>query len=527
MKLFSKLSSAAACLLAVVAMGFASCSSSDDPSTISFAGSSTITAYSDTTLEEVNFSTSDAWTSSINTTESWISYSPTSGDASGSYTITITLEPNDTGAARSATITLTCAGQPRTINITQSSMSLADSEAGTFFIGVAGESNDYIIKANDLSGGSIDINDNMAELEQSGYTWIFNDTYAVGLVYNQGDPGIGLSYKANADRTISKIGDFQITSRFTSYGFYDAYALTSVGGQTWANEDGSYATYEDGTQRKDAAIFNVINLGAFSLTEKVYPTYQMTGNNEQATFSGIVDMGNGEFLTGMVVSQAIDESATGGSSTGVINSPDSVWVASFSLDANLNPVLNRIYRDNRLSYSSGRYRSQYYSQISKADDGTVYVFSGSYESTTTKPCGALRINSGATEFDQSYYFNIEAQSSGYRFRRVWHIMGDYFMLEFYNETGSPTSTLNPATQYGIVNMTTQSFTWVTGLPHMNNIGSTGLPVTYNDKLYLPVVENADDSIPTIYIIEPTTGVATAGLQVTGASTIRSVGYMKY
>lgn len=527
MKLFSKLSTAAACLLAVVAMGFASCSSSDDGVNINLPQTTTVTAYRDTPTKEVSFSTNGTWTSRINTTEDWISYTPESGTGSDSYTITITLEPNNTGNVRHAVITINCDGQERIINVSQSTMSIAESQEGTFFIGVAGESNDYIITVSDITVGSVNITNNMAELEQSGYTWIFNDTYAVGLVYNQGDPGIGLGYKANSNKTISKVGDFQITSRFTSYGFYDAYALTSVGGQTWADEDGNYATYEDGTQRKDAAIFNVINLGAFSLTEKVYPTYQMTGNNEQATFSGIVDMGNGEFLTGMVVSQAIDESATGGSSTGVINSPDSVWVASFSLDANLNPVLNRIYRDNRLSYSSGRYRSQYYSQISKADDGTVYVFSGSYESTTTKPCGALRINSGATEFDQSYYFNIEAQSSGYRFRRVWHIMGDYFMLEFYNETGSPTSTLNPATQYGIVNMTTQSFTWVTGLPHMNNIGSTGLPVTYNDKLYLPVVENADDSIPTIYIIEPTTGVATAGLQVTGASTIRSVGYMKY
>ena len=40
-----------------------------------------------------------------------------------------------------------------------------------------------------------------------------------------------------------------------------------------------------------------------------------------------------------------------------------------------------------------------------ADDGTTYVFSGSYDENTTLPAGALKINKGEKEFDKTYYFN--------------------------------------------------------------------------------------------------------------------------
>ncbi|MCC8174534.1 MAG: DUF4374 domain-containing protein [Odoribacter sp.] len=390
----------------------------------------------------------------------------------------------------------------------------------TFFISAVGESSEYILQTQRIDSGEINIRPNVKELENSGYTWIFNTnpSVAIGLIYVQGDPGIGLGYGVDADSTLKELGQFLIPSRFTSYGFFENYALTSVGGQTIV-KDGSTLTHEDGTERIDGVTFNFINTTTLSSTQKTIETLNITGNGDQATFSGIVDMGNGEFLTGLVVSQPIDESATGGSSSGTVNYPDSVWIAAF--DANLN--LKRIYRDDRISYSSGRYRSQYYSQIGKTDDGTVYVFSGSYDSNTTRPCGALKIAKGGTEFDQNYYFNIEAKSDGYRFRKVWYIKDDYFLLEFYNEAGPITTTLAPATQYGIVNMAGEgSFQWISGLPDKDNITDTGLPYSYNGKMYFPITETTQKN-PSIYVIDPITATATRGLSITGASTIRAVG----
>ncbi|MDR0687845.1 MAG: DUF4374 domain-containing protein [Prevotellaceae bacterium] len=384
---------------------------------------------------------------------------------------------------------------------------------GTFFIAVAGESAQYILRANDLEAGNLSISDNVKELAQTGYTWIFNDdpSVAVGLIYQQGDPGIGLGFTVDpADSTLKESGQFQITSRFTSYGFFDKYALTSVGGQTPA----------DDTSRSDYVTFNFIDLSnKFALRDKSIPTLNITGNGEQATFSGVVDMGNGEFLTGLVVSQPKDASQTGGASSGAITHPDSVWVAAYDKDLNLK----RIYRSDKLSYSSGRFRSQYYSQIGKADDGSVYVFSGSYESATTKPCGALKINKNATTFDASYYFNIEEKTDGYRFRKVWHVTGNYFMLEFYNDK-TPSAT-GAATQYGIVDVASKTFNWVTGIPAKDQITGTGLPAAYNGKMYFPITATGAD--PAIYIIDPATATATKGISVTGASSISAVGRLAY
>jgi hypothetical protein len=389
---------------------------------------------------------------------------------------------------------------------------------GAFFIAATGESSQYILTADHPESGTMSIADNFKQLELSGYTWIFNSnpSVAVGLIYQQGDPGIGLGYIVNENGSLYESGQFLITSRFTSYGFFDRYALTSVGGVTPVDAQGNALTDAAGNPRTDGATFNFFDLkNNFASQNKTITTLNITGNGEQATFSGIVDMGNGEFLTGLVVSQPRDPNAGGGASSGAITYPDSVWVAAF--DANLN--LRRIYRDDRISYSSGRFRSQYYSQIAKAGDGNVYVFSGSYESTTTRPAGVLRINRDATAFDASYYFNIQEETDGYKFRKVWHITGNYFLLELYNDL-VPTTT-GAATQYGVVDVAGETFRWVTGIPAKDQITSTGLPASYGGKMYFPITAEAAD--PAIYIIDPATAEATKGLTVTGAASINAIG----
>jgi hypothetical protein len=389
---------------------------------------------------------------------------------------------------------------------------------GAFFISVTGESSEYIMQANNLETGDLIITDNIKQLELSGYTWIFNNSrgQAIGLIYQQGDPGIGLGYGVNPNGQFQELGQFQVVTRFTSYGFFDKYALTSVGGQTPVDANGNALVDINGNPRSDGVTFNLIDMdNSLAMTDKTITTLNMAGNGEQATFSGIVDMGNGEFLTGLVLSQPRDPNATGGASTGIVTYPDSVWVAAY--DANLN--LKRIYRDNRISYSSGRFRSQYYSQIAKGGDGNVYVFSGSYETASTKPCGALRIKAGDTDFDKSYYFNIEQLTDGYHFRKIWHITGDYFLLEFYNDT--EVSATGAATQYGVVNVATKSFNWVTGIPAKDKITGTGLPAAYNGKMYFPIT--AESANPAIYIIDPVTASATKGISIAGAKSINSVG----
>jgi len=418
-------------------------------------------------------------------------------------------------------------------------------ETGVFFISMQGDGAEYIGLVDEIESGSIvmgasDFN-YYKELELSGYTWIFNNkpSMGLGLIYSQGDPGLGLAYGV-VNNFLYQYPAFDISSRFTSYGFLSNYAITSVGGQSAIDENGDPVYLSNGEQRADMAIFNFYNMSNNMYSqEKTILTTNIAGNGEQATFSGIVDLGDGTFLTGMVLSQPKDpENSTGGSSTGAINYPDSVWVAKF--DQNLN--LQKIYRDNRISYSSGRYRSQYYSQIGKSDDGYIYVFSGSYDynaNATSKKAGAIRIDPSTDSFD-SYYFDIESASQGYRFRKVWHITGDYFLLEFYNHTGRLVGIDDPATQYGIVNMSAKSLNWIGGeWPSYSEISATGQPMAYAGKMYFPltvggiditdangeVVGTTAEQDPAIYIIDPVTAKAAKGLTIEGPSSIRAVGRM--
>lgn len=78
----------------------------------------------DLTAEGVTFTTTGAWTSQVipstkGTQPMWLSITPDHGDEAGTYTVSITLEANDTGADRTAEIIINCGNQKITITITQ------------------------------------------------------------------------------------------------------------------------------------------------------------------------------------------------------------------------------------------------------------------------------------------------------------------------------------------------------------------------------------------------------------------------
>lgn len=72
----------------------------------------------------VTFTTTGAWTSTIKSVRSgeadWVAITPDHGDAAGTYTIAITLTPNETGEERRAEIIITCGETKIVITIVQS-----------------------------------------------------------------------------------------------------------------------------------------------------------------------------------------------------------------------------------------------------------------------------------------------------------------------------------------------------------------------------------------------------------------------
>lgn len=384
---------------------------------------------------------------------------------------------------------------------------------GSYFIAVKTDNGtEYIMQTNSLTAGNLDIRNNIMELPQTEYTWVFNNHDAIGMVYQQQFAGLGYGLRWTSDDSqFSKLGEFRIDTRFSNYGFFNGQLLTSVGGQVSA----------DG-KRNDGSTFafwNITSDGVKLDHTKTIWTEDITGNGQQVTFSSIIDNGDGTFLTAMVQS-AFHQTGTGdGSSIGDVKYPDSVWVAKMDKDLN---VL-KVYRDDRISYAAGQYRSQVLHEVFKTNDGTVYVFSNAFNTATTRKAGALRINKGAEEFDKDYYFDIQTPADGYKFRRVWYITDSKFLLEIYNEKNI--STITAGHQFAIVDMATKKFTWLSGIPAKNLITSGaetgGVPMFADGVIYLPITQFGQDA--TIYQVNPETGVATKGISIKGATEIRTLG----
>lgn len=387
--------------------------------------------------------------------------------------------------------------------------------SGHFFLDAAADDGtEYILQNTSVTDGDLNIKSNIKELPTSPYTWVFKDSYAVGVSYQQQYAGLGYCVKLTDEtKPFEQIGQFQVNDRFTTYGFIDDMFVTSVSGQTR-------------DKRTDIAVFDFWSLddsGVKQLRSKSRYTTDIAGEGQQATFSGIVDNGDGTFLTAMIKSDHKDDGSNAqGGSIGTVKYPDSCWVVK--MDTALN--IKAVYGDDRISYACGQFRSQTLNSIYKADDGNVYVFSNSYESTSTLPAGALRIKKGAEGFDKDYYFNIQSELGGYKFRRVWPITGSKFLLELYDDK-TPTST-GAARHYAVIDMETKSHVDVTGLPDKLNITSgqtTGdVPMVHDGKIFIPITQRG--GYAALYNVDPNTGVATKGITVTGAATIRSVGYLK-
>ena len=389
----------------------------------------------------------------------------------------------------------------------------AQNGKGSYFIAVkTDQGTEYIMQTNSLTAGNLDVKNNIMELPQTEYTWVFNNHDAIGMVYQQQFAGLGYGLRwTSDDAQFSKLGEFRIDTRFSNYGFFNGQLLTSVGGQVSA----------DG-KRNDGATFGFWNITSDGVKldhSKTIWTEDITGNGQQVTFSSIIDNGDGTFLTAMVQS-AFHQTGTGdGSSVGDVKYPDSCWVAKMDKDLNILHV----YRDNRISYAAGQYRSQVLHEVHKADDGTVYVFSNAFNAATTLKAGALRIKKGAEEFDKDYYFDLQTPADGYKFRRVWHMTGSKFLLEIYNE--KTINTMTAGHQFALVDMDSKKFTWLSGIPAKNQITSGsetgGVPMYTNGVIYLPITQFGQDAA--IYLVNPETGVATKGISIKGVTEIRTIG----
>lgn len=391
---------------------------------------------------------------------------------------------------------------------------VSGSARGPYFIDASTDGGtEYIMQAESLTAADLDVRQNIMELPSRSYTWVCRGHEAIGMSYNQQFAGLGYALRWTADTTtLADLGEFRVETRFTNFGFFDEWFVTSVAGQSVAGDTSRhYSTF----------CFWRLAPGGVTLDKtETIPTAALAGNGQIATFSSIVDLGDGTFLTSMVKSDLRVAEAQG-QSVGRVLHPDSCWVVRMDRDCNVLGV----WGDDRISYSAGQFRSQVWAQTLRTDEGQVYVFSNRYSTATTHRAAALRW-SLAGGFDPTYYFDVETPFDGHPFRRVWHLTGSKFLLELYNER-TPSST-GPGHQFGIVDMDARSGKWVTGLPARNLITSGaatgGVPCYADGVVYLPITQYGSDAV--VYVVDIETGEARPGITLRGVTEVRTLGKLR-
>lgn len=410
-----------------------------------------------------------------------------------------------------------------------------------------------LLTAKEVNKGNISALGN-GLLNDGATQWIFfGDKYLYALNYHQGNAGTTASYILNADSTMEKRAMEYNVRRFTTYGTYDHYIMTTSTGDgptDWADENGY-------VPQSFLISYLDVEAEAYSTNDtqnEAYLSENFLGNGEYVTLAGLLEhdskiysaavpMGlsqygcmqkdeNGNYKWVLPGNEDLIKTESGGSGSGAYDKdelqwtqyPNECWVAIFD-DETLTS--KKLIKTDKISYAAGRMKSQYYQMIWEAGNGDIYVFSPSYAKTmkdarqqTTLPAGVVRIPNGAEDFDE-YYCNIEAQSDGKSFLRVWPIADDYFLMLMYDRPLTETGFV--ATELAVFKAEDQTLTYVTGLPTtVSSFGNT--PYIENGIAYVAVT--VSDGNPAIYAIDPATAEATKGLEVE-ATQITGVGKLSY
>ncbi|MDM8268874.1 DUF4374 domain-containing protein [Barnesiella viscericola] len=439
-------------------------------------------------------------------------------------------------------------------------------------VGTGNNETNVLLTADRLDDPNYKVTPTVQGTQNDGATyWVFYGGQSLfALNYNQGEAGQTASYSLNTAFEMTKDPRTYRLSRFTTYGLYNDYIMTTSSGS--GTIDAQSYTYTDKSGQ--------------SLTETYYPKHflpayidarnqtatdgsgagdirlrseNFLGNGEYVTLAGLEQVGNYLYSAAIPMGlsqwgyiQTVDgrehgyvregyddlvKTESGGSGSGAYNAnelqwtqyPDECWVALFK-DESLTE--HKVIKSDKISYACGRNRSQYYQMVWKADDGYLYVLSPSYAKTmsdarqqTTLPAGVVRIDTRAAwdeiDFDPTYYKALKnADGTEAAFLRSWYIGGNYFMLLAYDAQGFK------GTANRLVIFDTQgdgTLREVSGLPADISALSNTPYIDENGHAF--VVVSTTSGYPTVYKIDPATATASKGLTIV-ATSVAGVGRLQ-
>lgn len=346
---------------------------------------------------------------------------------------------------------------------------------------------DYLLTTDDLTQGTISTIGQGIEQDGSYRYYLSHKGKFFSLLYGQGNPGAVTTYHLDDRGKLEKISDFQ---------------SETVQVFTVVNDD--ILTIKVPRSGNESATFFRINTENSQIVgEKQANIVQLAGNGERAHFTWAKQVGNKVFAPYMSIK---------GCCSDVFGTAyaDSSWIAVFTYP---DLTLEKVIKDNRTGYIGAYFNDG----LAVDEKGDVYAFSpaagtNSGVLTSKKPSAFLRVKKDATEFDKSYFFNVEEKSGGHHISNQTYIKDGKFLLYMYGDKNATTG----ARKLAIADVYNQTFTWVTGTPAEISSSSASYnnnTVSDDGKTVYIGLNTAEGSW--VYSIDVASAKAAKGLKVEG------------
>ncbi|KFF10682.1 DUF4374 domain-containing protein [Flavobacterium hydatis] len=366
----------------------------------------------------------------------------------------------------------------------------------TVTTGAAGVA-DYLLTADDVTKGSITTQGNGLEQDGSYRYYITNQNKFFSLLYGQGNPGAVTSYALSAEGKLVKTSNFQAET---------VQVFTAV------NKDILTIKVPRSGATSLASMFKIDATTSLITGQVQQDTKILAKNGERAFYTWATQVGDKVYMPYMSIKgDGVDNFGT--------KYPDSTWVAVYNYP---ELKLEKVIKDNRTSYLGAYFTNG----LIQDENGDAYGFSSAAATnnavvTSTKPSAVVKIKKGTTEFDKTYFFNVQEKSGGYKISSSSYIGKGKVLLQMFGDAG----TNKGIPKLAVADVYAQTFTWVTNGPTAINSTTTRYNIATEDNNSLILGINTPDG-NWIYTINGATGVATKGMKVEGGE-ITAIAKLKY
>jgi len=349
----------------------------------------------------------------------------------------------------------------------------------------------YVVQTSDLMNGTISLTGN--GILQDGYR-----DYAFGgsKLYSIGGLGITDVNTLILDASSKLTTKTGLTFELPNNDFIDADGT----GKTMAG-----VSMPTGPTIGLNAKFYTVDIASNTITNKAdVPMNSLYPSSRDWTFhTGFQVRGTQAFQTFYPVS----------ATTYATQNTDTNYVAIYSYPGF---ALQKVIKDTRTG-PSGAFNTR--SGLFKTEGGDLYTvstssFSNGY-SQSTKPAGILKIASGTTAFDASYFFNTDAATNGGKIAHAIYIGNGKLFAEITTKVPALTDRWSDANlRLAIVDLVGKTITPVTNSPVFSgNGGRSFAALLDNGKVYTAISVNG---VLNIYQTDVATATVTKGAIIQGS-----------